>query len=73
VTVVVAGEQFGVHGLRHSVATRLLEDKQSLRDVADRLGHTDETITSKVYGHMFDDQRQIQRGVMSRILHGDGQ
>lgn len=39
------------HGLRHTHATLLLENKQSANAVADRLGHSNPGFTLRTYGH----------------------
>ena len=43
-----------VHSLRHSAATRMLEDGIHIRAVADFIGHGDTSITGNMYAHCTD-------------------
>ena len=44
----------GVHSLRHSAATAMLEAGVNLKAVSDLLGHTDIRMTANTYGHVSD-------------------
>ena len=50
--------RIGVHDLRHSAATALLQAGGSLRDVQEMLGHTCCSFTADRYVHMLEDQRR---------------
>jgi site-specific recombinase XerD len=54
----IESESFGVHGLRHSCATRLLREGSSLKDIAEFLGHNDLTSVS-IYAKY--DSRTLQQ------------
>ena len=45
----------GVHSLRHSAATAMIEAGVNLKAVADLLGHADIRMTANTYGHVTDD------------------
>jgi integrase len=47
-------ETFRTYDLRHTHASLLIEDGASPLDIAYRMGHTDGTLTMKVYGHLFE-------------------
>ncbi|PQM53759.1 site-specific integrase [Mycolicibacter virginiensis] len=51
----------GLHTLRHSAATALLESGAHLKLVSAILGHSDTSITADIYGHASDD---AQRAVL---------
>ena len=40
-----------LHALRHTMATLLLHETRDLKLVAARLGHADETLVPRTYGH----------------------
>jgi integrase len=42
----------GVHRLRHTHATTLLEQNVPIKAVAERLGHASATVTLNVYAHV---------------------
>jgi integrase len=45
----------GVHSLRHSAATAMLEAGVNIKAVSDLLGHSSVSITGDIYGHTSDD------------------
>lgn len=47
-------KETGVHTLRHSAATALLEGGAHLKLVSSILGHSDTSITANIYGHATD-------------------
>ena len=49
------------HSLRHTHATKLIENGAIPKDVASRLGHTDATITQNLYTH---DTEEMQRNTV---------
>jgi integrase len=56
------------HDLRHTVASLLLSQGQSLRAVSQRLGHSNPALTLKVYAHCLpSDDAQLAAG-LARML-----
>jgi site-specific recombinase XerD len=45
--------EYTIHGLRHTCATMLLENKVELKVVQELLGHADSRITADIYQHVF--------------------
>jgi integrase len=41
-----------IHDLRHTYATQLIQDKQSLAYIRDQLGHSSISVTVDIYGHL---------------------
>lgn len=56
------------HDTRHTVATVLLEDGKALNTVAELLGHTDPSFTSKQYGHVTRRMRSEATATMGAVL-----
>ena len=50
-------EGVSFHKLRHAAASRLIDAGLSPVVVAKILGHTDATVTLRVYAHLFDRQK----------------
>jgi integrase len=52
-----------LHDLRHTHATLLLQDREPIKTVSERLGHASVTITLTVYGHVMpgDQKRAADR------------
>jgi integrase len=44
-------EDFMPYSLRHTHASLLLADGASIKDVSERLGHADASVTLRVYAH----------------------
>jgi integrase len=47
-------EDLRTYDLRHSHASLLIDLGANPLEVAQRMGHTDPTVTLRVYGHLFD-------------------
>lgn len=47
-------EDFRTYDIRHSHASLLIDDGANVLAVAERLGHTDPSVTLRVYGHLFE-------------------
>jgi integrase len=45
----------GIHTLRHSAASALLENGVHIKQVADLLGHSSIAVTGDIYGHGSED------------------
>lgn len=63
----------GMHGLRHSAATLMLNNSVPVHIVASRLGHTDAATTLSVYVHVMPNDDRIAARAMSRVLFPDTQ
>jgi integrase len=50
--------QIGLHGLRHTHASILIQRGVNAKVVSDRLGHKDVAFTLKTYAHLFEAQRR---------------
>jgi integrase len=44
--------RLALYALRHTMATLVLRETRDLRLVAARLGHADETLAPRTYGHL---------------------
>lgn len=58
----------GVHSLRHSAATAMLEAGINLKAVSDLLGHTDIRMTAKTYGHVSDATARAAMDALGRAM-----
>lgn len=58
---------FHFHGLRHTYATLALERTKDLFTVSRTLGHSSTKITSDVYGHVLDSQRDAIADAMDSM------
>jgi integrase len=58
------------HGMRHTCATLLLRAGEPVHVVAQRLGHSDPSITMRVYAHVLPDMQKQAAATMGAILHG---
>lgn len=58
------------HDLRHTHATLLLRAGRNLKEVSDRLGHSDPAITLRCYAHVLPDQRSEIARVIGNVLDG---
>lgn len=58
-----APPEIRLHDLRHTHATLLLQDREPIKTVSERLGHASVTITLTVYGHVMpgDQKRAADR------------
>ncbi len=58
------------HELRHSAASLMLATGTPLQVVSAVLGHASIRITSDVYGHVLDPQRQDAADALAGVLYG---
>ncbi|WP_203632210.1 site-specific integrase [Lacticaseibacillus suibinensis] len=56
------------HGLRHSHVSFLLSRNVDIYYISKRLGHSDITITLRVYSHMLDDSREKENNLALEAL-----
>lgn len=59
-----------LHDLRHSHTTLLLSNNIPIKDVSERLGHSDITFTLNVYAHMLNDEQKRVINTLDCIRSG---
>lgn len=59
-----------LYSLRHSAATALLKDRESIRIVADMLGHSTTRLTADLYSHVTYDMLEEASAKLGRRLFG---
>jgi integrase len=57
-----------LHDLRHFTATQLIAAGVDVRTVAGRLGHSDPSLTLRVYSHALEERDRAAAAVMGRVL-----
>ena len=57
-----------LHDLRHFTATQLIGAGVDVRTVAGRLGHTDPSMTLRVYSHALEERDRAAAAVIGRVL-----
>jgi integrase len=72
--VVTAGIELsratGMHALRHFFASTLLDAGESVKALAEWLGHADPAFTLRVYTHLMPTSQQRARLAMDSVLTG---
>jgi integrase len=58
------------HGMRHTTATLLLMAGEPIHVVAQRLGHSDVSITWNTYSHVLPNQQKQAAARLAGLLHG---
>jgi integrase len=58
------------HGLRHTCAALLLQARQPVHVVSERLGHTKVSMTMGVYAHVLPDMQRDAAATLGALLHG---
>ncbi|WP_312372723.1 tyrosine-type recombinase/integrase [Lachnoclostridium sp.] len=61
-------EKFKFHRLRHSHATALIENGANMKDVQERLGHANISITLDIYSHVTPKMRQQTVDIFEQML-----
>jgi integrase len=61
-------DRFRLYDLRHTCATLLLQDGESVKTVADRLGHADPVLTLRTYSHCLPEHQQAATERLGRLL-----
>jgi len=57
-----------LHDLRHFTATQLIGAGVDVRTVAGRLGHSDPSLTLRVYSHVIEERDRAAAAVMGSVL-----
>jgi integrase len=57
-----------LHDLRHFTATQLIGAGVDIRTVAERLGHTDPSLTLRVYAHVIEQRDRAAAEIMGQVL-----
>lgn len=60
-------KQIKLHEFRHSHATLLVQNNIPIKDVAERLGHSDITLTLNIYTHVSKDKEKRTINVLNSI------
>jgi integrase len=58
----------GLHQLRHFYASLLIAQGLNVKEVQERLGHKDATITLRTYTHLFPDSDDRTRAAIDAAL-----
>jgi integrase len=58
----------GMHALRHFYASVLIDEGESVKAVAEYLGHADPSFTLRVYAHLFPSSEERARQAVDRVL-----
>lgn len=61
-------KEFDFHSLRHTHATKLIEQRAPLKFVQERLGHKTSDITLRIYQHVSDGVSEIGRDVLNQAF-----
>jgi integrase len=64
----VGAPQVRLHDLRHFTATQLIGAGVDVRTVAGRLGHSDPSVTLRVYSHALEERDRAAAAVMGNLL-----
>jgi integrase len=57
-----------LHDLRHFTATQLISAGVDIRTVAERLGHSDPSLTLRVYAHVIEEREKAAAAIMGKVL-----
>jgi len=60
----------GLHTLRHTYASLLINQGESIKYVSKQLGHASITITADLYGHLFKETSVSAMNKLSMRIHG---
>ena len=61
------GRQITCHGLRHTYCSLLLAQNVPIQTVSKYMGHSDSTVTLKVYSHFIPDTQGIAVNALNRL------
>ncbi|MGW8327959.1 tyrosine-type recombinase/integrase [Streptomyces sp. NPDC055897] len=65
-----AAREHGMHAMRHFYASVLLDAGESIKAVAEYLGHSDPGLTLKVYAHLMPSSQERARKALGAALRG---
>lgn len=57
-----------LHDLRHFTATQLISAGVDVRTVAGRLGHSDPSLTLRIYSHAIEERDRVAASIMGNVL-----
>ena len=61
-------EDLHFHSLRHFTATQLIAAGVDIRTVSGRLGHSDASVTLRVYSHVLEGNDRAASDILGRLL-----
>lgn len=59
----------GIHALRHTLATRLIENNVNIKYVSEILGHQDITTTYNIYSHVLEDTKKEVADLINNVFN----
>ncbi len=65
-------ETFRNYDFRHLHASLLIESGASILEIAHRMGHTDPTVTLKVYGHLLENRQEELTNLIDEAMRNAG-
>jgi integrase len=60
--------QIRLHDLRHTFASVMHQGGATIKEIAEMMGHSDTSTTSRIYTHLFDKTHKEKLSIMSKIL-----
>ena len=63
-------EWIRLHGLRHTMASIALQNGTDIATVSERLGHSDPSVTTRIYLHGSEESDRAAAHILDRVLHG---
>lgn len=64
----VGASHVRLHDLRHFTATQLIGAGVDVRTVAGRLGHSDPSVTLRVYSHVLEERDRAAAAIMGEVM-----
>ena len=61
---------FNIHSMRHTHATLLLKHGVNPNVVANRLGHSNATVTLNIYAHVLENMEETAPNTWAQIMRG---
>ncbi len=65
-----ASREDGMHALRHFYASVLLDAGESVKALAEYLGHSDPGLTLRVYAHLMPSSQERTRKAVAAVFEG---